>query len=191
MVDADMGFQPSLVMRMLKLQRGICAACYPKRNIDLGRLIAMAREARPDSSVDEILAKAYEFDCEGDSITEALPDGAHRFDVHDGFVRATAAGSGIMLISRPAMTTLYTTYPELRATDIPRGPVGLKEAFFQPFNQLVLENGVVLSEDISFCRRWVDGCGGDIWVNLDEVVTHQGAMTYQSRFWDRLMASRV
>jgi hypothetical protein len=48
------------------------------------------------------------------------------------------------------------------------------------------EYGFTLSEDISFCRRWIEGCGGEIWVNVAHPVTHTGTYNYVGHFIEKM-----
>jgi hypothetical protein len=48
-----------------------------------------------------------------------------------------------------------------------------------------MEDGHRLSEDYSFCKKWID-CGGEIWANVDEFVEHIGMYTYGGIALDRL-----
>ena len=39
-----------------------------------------------------------------------------------------------------------------------------------------------LSEDYAFCHRWAQGCGGEIWMDVQSVVTHVGHYGYRGSF---------
>ena len=46
---------------------------------------------------------------------------------------------------------------------------------------------ISLSEDFSFCYRWTRLLGRDLWVCVDEPITHLGDFGYQTRYLDRLV----
>ena len=48
------------------------------------------------------------------------------------------------------------------------------------------EKDCYYGEDQSFCRRWVIGCGGDIWVDENSKVNHIGEMTNFGDYGDHL-----
>jgi len=50
------------------------------------------------------------------------------------------------------------------------------------------ENGVYLSEDYSFCRRWTD-LGGEIWVDLQSRLTHVGTLAFNGDVATQFMVS--
>jgi hypothetical protein len=47
-------------------------------------------------------------------------------------------------------------------------------------------DGGALSEDLSFCKRWVAGCGGEIWADTESTISHHGSWTYTGRYADLL-----
>jgi hypothetical protein len=41
---------------------------------------------------------------------------------------------------------------------------------------------VRLSEDMSFCYRWIEQCGGEIWANVNHRISHVGPFDYAIRY---------
>lgn len=39
-----------------------------------------------------------------------------------------------------------------------------------------------LSEDMSFCYRWINQCGGEIWANVNHRISHVGPFDYELRY---------
>jgi hypothetical protein len=39
-----------------------------------------------------------------------------------------------------------------------------------------------LSEDVSFCSRWREGCGGEIWANINHKISHVGPFDFHMRY---------
>ena len=149
-VDADMGFQPSLVSKMLEFDRPVVGCVYPRRNINLARALAAAQgETDPNRlrhSLQDYVPSSIGDEREGD------------------FARADVAGTGIMLIRRDALERMQEGYPNL---------VGAN-GDFHPFAETVRNpDGGFVGEDVAFCRRWLK-IGGEIWVCLTETITHIG-----------------
>jgi hypothetical protein len=66
-----------------------------------------------------------------------------------------------------------------------RMPFGVSfTKFITPFNKIELDDRE-LSEDFSFCHRWVQECGGTIWANTSYLVKHVGELVVQTRYGDR------
>lgn len=192
MIDSDTGFHPNLVMRMLQLDKPICAGMYPKRYLDLDRLMTIARSMPEDTAEarKKALHTAFEFVAESDLMLEG--EGTQRtLNIERGFARCHAAGTGVMLVKRFVLEEMRKRFPELVAPSVPGGATTLTKEFFQPFNEYKLADGHTLSEDLSFCRRWSQEMGGEIWTNIDDEFTHQGNMRYKARFMDKLMSASV
>jgi len=63
-------------------------------------------------------------------------------------------------------------------------PFGNKfEKMVTPFDKVVV-NGMELSEDFSFCHRWIEGCGGKVWASIHRNIRHAGRMVYDSKYSD-------
>jgi hypothetical protein len=45
-------------------------------------------------------------------------------------------------------------------------------------------DGMRLSEDFSFCHRWREKCGGEIWANISHEITHVGIRQFRARYSD-------
>jgi hypothetical protein len=94
--------------------------------------------------------------------------------VAGGFQRARQVGAGVLLLQRQVLERLAEAYPDLLvAVGDSMADMRLKANLFQCFEHLCDERGRYLSEDISFCRRWTS-LGGEVWVCIDEEITHSG-----------------
>ncbi len=183
-VDADMGFEPSLVRRMVRFDQPFVAALYPNRSMDRQRFHAVAR-----TTDDAVLAERLALDfVKGESIVgESINGETPRYRVDRGFVRTKAIGTGVLLLKREVFTTLRDAYPSLLSppNQSPYRQLGISEPVHQCFASLQLEDGNFLSEDISFCHRW-NRCGGKIWACVDEDISHVGQKVYRSAYIDRM-----
>jgi hypothetical protein len=47
----------------------------------------------------------------------------------------------------------------------------------------------MMGEDYSFCHKWREGCGGDVWALVDANVRHVGDMAYGVPFLNHLTAA--
>ena len=79
------------------------------------------------------------------------------------------AGTGFMLIKREVFEKIEEATPHLAHEEID-GPT---HAFFDTS----IEEGVYLSEDYFFCKRWSE-IGGDIWMDPTVKLKHHGTCAY-------------
>jgi hypothetical protein len=102
-------------------------------------------------------------------------DGIGHLDVKGGSADVGGIGMGLCLIAKTALETLVAT-----------GKIRIKPnpTTYGFFDQ-ILDGDDLLSEDLSFCRRWRD-CGGRVRALLNEDVGHTGEKTYRGRYIDTL-----
>ena len=181
-VDADMGFRPEAVIRLIDSGKAFCGCIYPGRRPD-PKLAHAAFRATDDP---ELARSAGQIFVATEELAFQNIDGRPGLRVQDGFARTTALGMGLTLIKREVFETLRAHHPELltksRADYLNRG---VHEEVLQCFEPLRQADGMFLGEDKSFARRWT-ATGGEIWACVDETLTHSGKATASGSFVDRL-----
>jgi hypothetical protein len=133
-IDADLGWEPAAIWRLLDSGKDIVAGVYPKKCLPI--------------------SWPMNFFTQGQN--EPLPTCPET-----GFIRVKDAPTGFMLVRRHVIETLIERHPEwacrFSGGDNPVHGYALWEAFTD-------EDGMYLSEDFGFCRRaqaegfevWVD-----------------------------------
>jgi hypothetical protein len=181
-IDSDMGFGPQAILRMIDFDRDFVGCLAPRRDIDLERMHSISRQVD-----DPIKARMIAQDYATTALIQSdSGDGKIGFMMHDGFIQAQQIGMALTLIKRSVLERMRDAYPELAAPATPRyKAAGVREHVFQAFESMADEDGIYLSEDMSFCERW-RRIGGEIWVCVDEVITHVGRKAFQGRYVDRL-----
>ncbi len=161
-IDGDIGFKPEQVFRLLDFDTPATAAIYPHKWLDPQKLKALVLEGknRPDEA-----ALSYVFDPEKPGMVETRND----------FVRVRYAGTGFLMLKREALTLMIEKYPEL----LYKGSEGETGALFNCM--IAPETGEYLSEDYSFCRRWL-AVGGEIWADMKSRLIHSGPTAVQGDF---------
>ena len=48
------------------------------------------------------------------------------------------------------------------------------------------KGSLYVGEDMAFCLRWVEGCGGEIWSVVTETILHVGTDRFVGRFLTKL-----
>lgn len=188
MIDSDMGFPTDLITNMLAFDKPIVATVYPKRTVDPQNIITHARAMTEDTPEQRKRALAMSYEFVGESELLLIGEGAEkRLDVQNGFVRARAAGTGIMLIKRHVFEDMLARFPELIGSHVPGGATTLTKMYFQPFNEYTF-NGVVLSEDLSFCHRWTTEMGGELWAQIGLEISHLGHALHSASYIDKLLS---
>jgi hypothetical protein len=100
------------------------------------------------------------------------------YEVRNGFRKVPGAGTGFMLIRRAVPERMVATGTALPVPGF-NGPGYPGADFHDFFSHLRGRGGAVMhGEDTSFCRRWIDGCDGEIWCHETAKVTHHGSLAY-------------
>jgi hypothetical protein len=165
-VDADIGFEPAQVIRLINCGADVCAAVYPIKRVDWDKVGAVIREGRPDPGA---AALSYVFEVDDPNAVVARA----------GFARVRGAGTGFLMIRREVLERMCRHYPHLQfKRDHSVEAATASENRFALFDCMIDEDGTYLSEDFSFCRRWT-GMGGEIWADLESRLNHVGPFVFR------------
>ena len=165
-IDADMGFEPEQVFRLLSFDHDMTAAIYPTKRIDWDKVRAAALSGK-----ENLDKAALSYVMEFVPLKEAA--------LKDGFAKVRFAGTGFLMIKREVIVKMVERHPELKYSRENRADDSLKNSpwRFALFNCMIdPATGIYLSEDFSFCRRWID-MGGEIWADLQSRLTHTGPIS--------------
>jgi len=195
-VDADMGFAPSLIEHMIAADKPIVGAMSPARQFHVEKLYEMRNEIA-DADVARLVAIDYVSASSLEFVDGTKRDGEPRPStslVVDGpCVRVRYAGTGILLIKREVFDRLKERYPELCcvSTEQSYGQFGLTGDILQCFQPMPNDEGVYDGEDMAFCRRWREGCGGEIWAVVTETIVHVGTQRFVGNYLTKLQHGRM
>jgi hypothetical protein len=173
-VDADIGFEPDQVLRLIQCGADMSAAIYPIKRIDWERVKATIAQERPNPSAASL---KYVFEVDDPSaVTEK-----------GGFVKVRYAGTGFLMITRAAIERMCACYPQLRyKRDHSMDAAMASDNRFALFECMISEDGTYLSEDFAFCKRWID-LGGEIWADLNSKLSHVGPLAFNGDLASQFM----
>ncbi|TAJ71224.1 MAG: hypothetical protein EPO51_13035 [Phenylobacterium sp.] len=165
-IDADIGFAPENVFRLLEADKDVIAAVCPLKTIDWEKVRTAAK-----AGVADLQSAAIGY------VVRFLPTPDKSVEVDNGMAKVAYGGTGFLLIRRGAMQKIVDAHPELRAKMGDMGDKLAPEAVMVFDTMIEPETGQYLSEDYAFCRRWRD-LGGDIWADFEARLTHVGHAAY-------------
>jgi len=167
-VDADIGFAPEQVFRLIESGADVVAGVYPIKRINWEK----ARRAL-ETKLPNVPAASLDYVLE-------INDPDH-VTVVRGFTRVRYAGTGFLMIRRHVLEKMcaHPNYAALQffrehSLDALAGSpnrFALFECMIDP------ESGTYLSEDFAFCKRWTD-IGGEIWADLESSLDHVGPQVF-------------
>ena len=182
-IDDDMSFAPGAIERLINFKLPFLGCICPKRDFGFAKFHEAAQHI---ADPDELRNAAQEY-VTFEPIFETGEDGRKIFYVRDGFTKVGAIGMGVTLIARSVFEAVASAHPELATEEVTGMYAGLGvKKIYNLFDLLSLPAGGRVSEDISFCRRWREGCGGEIWACVDEVIGHSGIHEFKGRLLDKI-----
>jgi hypothetical protein len=164
-VDADIGFAPETVFRLLDADRALVGGVAPLKLLDWDKVRAAVQAGAAD-----LMAKAVGY------VVRFLPTADNSVQVENGFARVSYVGNGFMMIQRETLTRVAEAHPELTA-DLSDLEPGLSRAAMVFDTMIEPGTGQHLSEDYAFCWRWRE-LGGEIWADVESRLTHVGHAAY-------------
>jgi hypothetical protein len=164
-IDADIGFDPEQVLRLIQSGAEMAAAVYPIKRIDWDKVKTTIEAARSNPA-----AAALRYVLEVDDPNAVTEKG--------GFVKVRYAGTGFLMIRRSALERMCAHYPQLKfKRDHSLDAETASGNRFALFECMIAQDGTYLSEDFAFCKRWTD-MGGEIWADLKSALTHVGPVAF-------------
>jgi len=167
-VDADIGFEPQQVERLLRLDKDFTGALYPLKSIDwdlIPQRCVTGGEGVPHAALSYVGTFCPEAERKQDS----------------DFVTGIYAGGGFQLLRRNALEKMIAAYPQTHFRSVhgmqmsgTRRDTSHSANLYALFDCIIdPETGAYLSEDYSFCLRW-RRTGGEIWLDTTSKLTHTG-----------------
>ncbi|WJR76235.1 hypothetical protein [Bradyrhizobium sp. NP1] len=167
-VDADIGFAPEQVFRLIESGADVVAGAYPIKRVNWDKARRAMQAGRPN-----VPAASLDYVLEIENPDHVM--------VVRGFTRVRYAGTGFLMIRRHVLERMcaHPGYAPLQffrehSHDALAGSpnrFALFECMIDP------SSGTYLSEDFAFCKRWTD-IGGEIWADLESRLDHVGPSVF-------------
>ena len=173
-IDADIEFDPTSVVRLVKSGHDVSVAVYPKK-------VVMWDQAK--SAVEN--GDTRDMSLLSSSLVANI--GAKKRSVVGGFVEVLDGPTGFMVISRKALERMHEHYgPTLNCKNDHQNRdfdeyCALFDCMIDP------ESRRYLSEDYAFCRRWQQ-MDGKIFADCNTTLGHVGNLPFSGCMKDRLKA---
>ncbi|MBS0248707.1 MAG: hypothetical protein JSR61_18980 [Proteobacteria bacterium] len=159
-IDADLTFEPELVLRMLAFDQDLVGGMYPAKAINWQPPAHIASREPMQAATLQYVGKF----CEGDELERRGP-----------FATGVYCATGFMMIKRQAIERLVEAYPERAyASDHVYSPDRGGRPYYALFECMIdPKTREYLSEDFGFCHLW-RSLGGQVWLDVEGALTHTG-----------------
>lgn len=175
MVDADMMWQSDLCERLLACYKPVVGTGYAKRQFHADRI---DRAIQSGCTGAEAILIATDW-------VSVFDGGLQQIKLEHGLVRVARHGFGAVLIERAVLEKMVAN--QSAPPQRPSQP-GAQPEFYNFFTPRPAKVAQQVSEDASFCERWVKDCGGDLWIYADAVIYHIGDFAFGGQFVEYLQA---
>ena len=181
-IDSDIGFSPDSFYRLLLADKDVVAGVYPLKRDN------WPEEGVPDGTTQADFERMYTSYTVNTSDKDENGEIVLKVD-EDGFMKVHEAPTGFMVIKRSVFEKMIEAYPELNyVSDSDYSPEN-KGLHYRFFDCMVdPESKRYLSEDYTFCHLWRQ-IGGDVYVDVQSDLTHQGAKVYRGSFAESLQTN--
>jgi hypothetical protein len=178
-VDTDMGFAVAAVQKLIDARQDVIGCAYPYRTIPLHETLK-----KEGQTFRQAISEAAPYSIK-------FPPGTKTLDIKNGMCEVISIGTGLLMISRQALQTLQ------EAPSVGKFRTGFpytqwySGSHYYGFFDHVLVDEAYLSEDYSFCYRWINECQGKIYAVVDHEIMHVGPIPVLGRYVDRLKAGKL
>jgi hypothetical protein len=176
-IDADIGFTPDQVFRLIESGADVVAGVYPIKKVNWDKAKRAMDAGRPNPASASL-----------DYVLEI--DDPDRVVVVNGFTRIRYAGTGFLMIRRHVLEKMCRHYASLQffREHSHDGLAGSPNRFALFECMIDPATGTYLSEDFAFCRRWTD-LGGEIWADLQSRLDHVGPSVFRGEVASQFAAA--
>ncbi len=161
-IDADVGFSPEYIIKILEKEEDVVAGVYPFKKDDLGFPVVIKTK-------------------------DGTPVGREFTDESDYLIEADYLPTGFMKISRKAIVKMQHNYPELKysGNDV-LGSITSKAGGYGLFDIGTVNGKRFATEDYAFCERWT-AIGGRLWVYPNINFEHVGRYSFKGNYHEYLL----
>ena len=172
-IDADIGFQPANIERLIRADADIVCGIYPRKCVHWDQVIN-AVKANPDISEEEVSYKALGYNLNFEN--------PNQIELKNGYCEVMEGATGMMLIKRDVFKKMKQAYPErkYKTDQIINGKRFSSDNCYDFFGVGKLPWDTqerYLSEDYYFSRLW-HKIGGKIWADVSMPLQHHGNMHF-------------
>lgn len=171
-IDADHGFKSNEILKMVRSDVGVIGAIYPMKSINWPRVYSAIQSGIPIEELEKYTGyfSANLKSDENQSVTIVL----------DKPLQVDNVATGMMLIKREVFERMIPTTGTYAGAGA-SGHIEFGNNHYEFFKTEVDDNGVLLSEDYYFCKKWEE-LGEKVYAAPWVQITHFGSYEFSGSF---------
>lgn len=173
-IDADIGFNPQDIIKLMHRDKEVVTGAYPKKSINWPGVHQMASTYSSDDAWNLAKHQAqYVINIKREHRDqEEIP-------IVEGLIPVLDAGTGFMMIKKSCIQKMTEKYSDLKYNNDLNTNPKYNPYFYSLFDTMIDPiSKRYLSEDYTFCRRWQD-IDGEIWMDPSVDLDHYGNYSFQ------------
>jgi hypothetical protein len=171
-IDADQGFNSYEILKMIESDVELIGAIYPMKSINWPRVLSAINYG---INVKELEKYTGYF-----SANLKTDDDQSVTIVIDKPLQVDNVATGMMLIKREVFEKMIPTTETYAAASF-SGQINFDNNHYEFFKTEIDENGILLSEDYYFCKKWEE-LGGKVYAAPWVQITHFGSYEFSGSF---------
>lgn len=168
-IDADQGFEPDGVLRMINENLDVVAAPVPMKGINWLTVKTLAKAGV--ENVEDYTA-IWNFNGLSEEAKQIISK------TREQLVEVNNAGTGMILIKRDVFEQMKPYVKSYRNNQPSIGSIQINDGMYNFWDLSVDDSGQLLSEDYHFCKIW-KSLGGKIYLAPYVRVTHAGTYWFK------------
>ena len=184
-IDADIGFNPDDIIKMMHRNKEVVTGAYPKKSINWPAIHQMAGTTSSEKAFDLAKHQAqYVINVKKQHRDqEEIP-------IVSGLIPVLDSGTGFMMITKSCIDKMIEKYPETKYNNDLNTNPKYNPYFYALFDTMIeSDTKRYLSEDYTFCRRW-QAIGGEIWMDPSIDLDHYGNYSFQGNISEQFTLIR-
>jgi len=178
-IDSDINWNPEDIGKLLKSNKPIIAATFPKKKYIWDKL----RQEKVKAIVmdDKLSAEEFQRKIKANLVDYAINFGDAR-EVRDHVIEVKHVATAFMMIKREVLEKMCDQFPMRKINNFKDLPSSMQNHLYSLFEQ-ENEKGEYLSSDYSFCRLW-GKIGGKVFADLSITLSHHGTEDFTGNILD-------
>jgi len=191
-IDADISWSPVDMLNMLMSDKDVVGGAYPLKSREWDRLMLEGGD----------VIKKWVQAKNGSDLKDRMSDIeivkqkllrynvnllSNEITINENLMEVRHTATGFMMIKRGVFEQMHTKCPELKYIDntgfLTKEENEFAYALFEPS----ICEGAYMSEDWTFCERWVKGMGNKVYIDVGVQLTHIGLEEFNGAFLSLLV----
>lgn len=179
-IDVDIEWRPADVYKLVTSGKGVIGAVYPKKCIFWSKILDKATREAAGINIDNISEEELKH-----KLLEYVVNYSSDTSIVNNLIKVRHIGTGFMMIQREVIEKMIQRFPETKYND----DIGMltreQDQYAYALFDCVIENGHYLSEDYTFCARYIS-IGGSVYLDVSIPLNHIGTFKFEGSLFDRL-----